>query len=103
MLTSLGQQICIMPTASGIICIIVTSNFFSIITIATDDPAEWVSISLFATQATVLTFSPDGTTSMQPLLHCCSHVLNFKPGLLFLMYFAVPPMAVSYRVFRLFV
>jgi len=48
-------------------------------TIAMDDPVARASVSLLVFQtvmrATVLTHSPDGATSMQPLIHYCSHFI----------------------------
>jgi len=45
-------------------------------TVVTDVPLVWASVSqsvcLSVTLATLLTHSPDGATSMQPLLHYCN-------------------------------
>jgi len=43
-------------------------------TIAIDDPVAWVSVGQSVTRTTVLTHSPDGATSMRPLLHYCSQM-----------------------------
>jgi len=44
-------------------------------TIAIDDLIVWAFASLSVTQVAVLTYSLDGATLMQPLLHYFSHLL----------------------------
>jgi len=48
-------------------------------TIAIDEcSVVWASVSLFVIRATVLTYSPDGVTSMWPLIHYSNHLfVNF--------------------------
>jgi len=45
-------------------------------TIAIDDSVACASVSGFVTRATVLIHSPDGATSMRPLLNYCDHLFS---------------------------
>jgi len=50
-------------------------------TVVTDVPLVWAAVSLSVTLATLLTHSPDGATSMQPLLHYCSLLFSFRDAI----------------------
>jgi len=55
-------------------------------TIAIDDPVAWASVRVGRVNlswATVLTHLSDGVTSMQPLLHYCSHLFIFECLIIF--------------------